>query len=249
MPAYVIPPPPQPALPVAGETPGSERSEREAGLFPVRRIWCVGRNYADHAREMGHDPDREPPFFFAKPADAIVPSGATIPYPPATEDLHHEIELVVAIGRGGADIAAADALGHVWGYAVGLDMTRRDLQAAAKKLQRPWEMGKAFDRSAPIGALAPAARIGHPARGAIGLRVNGVVRQAGDLAQQIWTVAETIAHLSRLVALAPGDLIMTGTPAGVGAVAPGDVLEGWIEGVGEVRVAYASAAPARQAAA
>jgi len=245
MPRYVIPPPPQPALSVARQpATGSEGREREVELFPVRRIWCVGRNYADHAREMGHDPNREPPFFFAKPADAIVASGATIPYPPATTDLHHEIELVVAIGKGGADIAEAEALDHVWGYAVGLDMTRRDLQGEAKKLQRPWEMGKAFDHSAPIGAVVPAARIGHPARGTIGLKVNGVVRQRGDLAQQIWSVAETIAHLSRLVALAPGDLIMTGTPAGVAAVSPGDVLEGWIEGIGEVRVAYALAAPA-----
>jgi fumarylpyruvate hydrolase len=250
MPSYVIPPPPQPALLVAPDpsAAGSERSEREAALFPVRRIWCVGRNYAEHAREMGHDPNREPPFFFAKPADAIVLSGATLPYPPATKDLHHEVELVVALGRGGADIPEAEALACVWGYTVGLDMTRRDLQAEAKKLQRPWEMGKAFDHSAPMGALVPAERIGHPAKGTIGLKVNGVVRQMGDLAQQIWSVPETIAYLSRLVTLAPGDLIMTGTPAGVAAVGPGDVLEGWIEGIGEVKVAYAPAGAAARAA-
>jgi fumarylpyruvate hydrolase len=235
--AFVIPAPSVPAIPVAGT----------GDAFPVRRIWCVGRNYADHAREMGHDPDREPPFFFAKPADAIVPGGGTLGYPAMTRDLHHEIELVVAIGRGGADIAEADALAHVWGYAVGLDMTRRDLQGEAKKLARPWEMGKAFDASAPVSPLAPAARIGHPASGAITLEVNGSVRQAGDLAQQIWNVPETIAHLSRFVALAPGDLIMTGTPAGVAAVGPGDTLVGRIEGIGELRVTYVEGA--RQAAA
>lgn len=229
--AYLFDPPPQPALPVFGTDL----------LFPVRRIWCVGRNYAEHAREMGHDPDREPPFFFAKPADAIVASGSTIPFPMATEDLHHEIELVVAIGQGGVAIDAERALEHVFGYAVGLDMTRRDRQAEAKRLARPWEMGKAFDRSAPMSAIAPASRIGHPARGAIVLAVNGEIRQAGDLAQQIWSVAETIAHLSRLVELEPGDLIMTGTPAGVGPVRPGDRLEGRIEAVGELSVTYAAA--------
>lgn len=228
--AYLFDPPPQPALPVFGTDL----------LFPVRRIWCVGRNYAEHAREMGHDPDREPPFFFAKPADAIVASGSTIPFPMATEDLHHEIELVVAIGQGGVAIDAERALEHVFGYAVGLDMTRRDRQAEAKRLARPWEMGKAFDRSAPMSAIAPASRIGHPVRGAIVLAVNGQIRQAGDLAQQIWSVAETIAHLSRLVELAPGDLIMTGTPAGVGPVRPGDRLEGRIEAVGELAVTYAA---------
>ncbi|MDW8443235.1 MAG: fumarylacetoacetate hydrolase family protein [Acetobacteraceae bacterium] len=227
--AYLFDPPPQPALPVFGTDL----------LFPVRRIWCVGRNYAEHAREMGHDPDREPPFFFAKPADAIVASGATIPFPMATEELHHEIELVVAIGKGGVAIDPARALEHVFGYAVGLDMTRRDRQAEAKRLSRPWEIGKAFDRSAPMSAIAPASRIGHPARGAIVLAVNGEIRQAGDLAQQIWSVAETIAHLSRLVELAPGDVVMTGTPAGVGPVRPGDRLEGRIEAVGELSVTYA----------
>ncbi|MCS6922468.1 MAG: fumarylacetoacetate hydrolase family protein [Elioraea sp.] len=229
--AYLFDPPPQPALPVFGTDL----------LFPVRRIWCVGRNYAEHAREMGHDPDREPPFFFAKPADAVVASGSIIPFPMATEDLHHEIELVVAIGQGGVAIDAERAFEHVFGYAVGLDMTRRDRQAEAKRLARPWEMGKAFDRSAPMSAIAPASRIGHPSRGAIVLAVNGEIRQAGDLAQQIWSVAETIAHLSRLVELAPGDLIMTGTPAGVGPVRPGDRLEGRIEAVGELSVTYAAA--------
>ncbi|MFQ3622780.1 MAG: fumarylacetoacetate hydrolase family protein [Acetobacteraceae bacterium] len=233
---YLFPPPPPPALPIRGGEL----------LFPVRRIWCVGRNYAEHAREMGHDPDREPPFFFAKPADAIVASGSTLAYPMATADLHHEIELVVAIGRGGTEIDPDRALDHVYGYAVGLDMTRRDRQGEAKRLARPWECGKAFDASAPISALAPAERIGHPARGAITLAVNGTVRQSGDLAQQIWSVPETIAHLSRLVSLRPGDLIMTGTPAGVGAVLPGDRLEGRIEGIGELVIAYAS--PGRAAA-
>jgi fumarylpyruvate hydrolase len=206
--------------------------------FPVRRIWCVGQNYADHAREMGSDPDRAPPFFFAKPADAVVPGGGALPFPVATGDLHHEIELVVAIGRGGAAIAAADALDHVFGYAVGLDMTRRDLQAEAKKQGRPWAFAKGFDQSCPIGAIVPAERIGHPARGAISLSVNGTLKQSGDLSQMIWPVAEAINFLSRFVSLAPGDLIMTGTPAGVGPVRPGDTLHGRCEGVGEIVVRY-----------
>lgn len=231
---YLFPPPPTPALAIGGSDL----------LFPVRRIWCVGRNYAEHAREMGHDPNREPPFFFAKPADAIVPSGSTLAYPMATEDLHHEIELVVAIWRGGVEIEPDRALEHVFGYAVGLDMTRRDRQGEAKRLSRPWECGKAFDESAPMSPLMPAERIGHPSRGAITLAVNGTVRQSGDLAQQIWSVPETIAHLSRLVSLRPGDLIMTGTPAGVGAVHPGDRLEGRIEGIGELVIAYDSQDPA-----
>lgn len=203
------------------------------GLFAVRRIYCVGRNYAEHVREMGND-EREPPFYFGKPADAIVVGGASIPYPSQTADFHHEIELVVAIGRDGSDIAETDALEHVYGYAAGLDMTRRDLQAAAKKAGRPWDVAKGFDFSAPIGTIEPASRIGHPDRGAITLTVNGVERQRGDLADQIWSVRETIAHLSRFVALKAGDLIMTGTPAGVGAVVRGDVLEGEIAGVGKV---------------
>ena len=204
------------------------------GLFAVRRVYCVGRNYAEHVVEMGND-TRDPPFFFAKPADAIVVGGAAIPYPPQTADLHHEIELVVAIGKDGADIAPADALEHVYGYAAGLDMTRRDLQAAAKKAGRPWEMAKGFDASAPIGTIEPASAIGHPDKGAITLLVNGVERQRGDLGDQIWDVSDTIAYLSRFVTLRAGDIIMTGTPAGVGAVVRGDVLEGGIAGVGTVR--------------
>ena len=208
------------------------------GLFAVRRIYCVGRNYAEHIREMGND-ERDPPFFFAKPADAVVVAGAAMPYPPQTNDLHHEIELVVAIGKDGENISKDDALSHVYGYAAGLDMTRRDLQASAKKAGRPWEMAKAFDHSAPIGTIEPASAIGHPASGAITLAVNGEQRQQGDLSDQIWSVAEAIAYLSSFVALKAGDLIMTGTPAGVGAVVKGDVLEGTIAGVGTVRTTIA----------
>jgi len=204
------------------------------GLFAVRRIYCVGRNYAEHIREMGND-ERDPPFFFAKPADAVVVGGAPIPYPPQTNDFQHEVELIVAIGKDGSDIAVESALEHVYGYAVGLDMTRRDLQAVAKKAGRPWEMAKAFDHSAPIGTIEPASAIGHPASGAISLKVNGEVRQTGDLGDQIWTVSEAIAYLSQFVTLKAGDLIMTGTPAGVSAVVAGDVLEGTIEGVGTVK--------------
>ncbi|WP_145140198.1 fumarylacetoacetate hydrolase family protein [Roseomonas gilardii] len=220
---FVIAPPAQASLPVRG-----------GGSFPVRRIFCVGRNYAEHAREMGSDPDREPPFYFTKPADAVLVGGADMPYPPATKDLHHEMELVVAIGTGGRDIAESDALTHVWGYCAGLDMTRRDLQNAAKKTGRPWDMGKGFDHSAPMGELVPAQGI-DPGRGRIELKVNGQTRQVSDLGQMIWSVPEVIANLSRLVELAPGDLIMTGTPEGVAAVVKGDVLEGSIEGVGTVR--------------
>jgi len=220
---------PTPTLPVA------ESSQ----VFPVGRIYCVGRNYAEHAREMGHDPEREPPFFFMKPADAIVSSGATIPFPQQTSDLHHEIEMVVAIGKDGADIAVEAALDHVFGYGVGLDMTRRDLQGAAKKMGRPWEMGKSFDNSAPCTALRTAAMIGHPAKGAIWLKVNGAVKQKGDLSEMIWNVPETIAYLSRLVTLRAGDLIMSGTPAGVGPVKAGDRLEGHVDGVGDLTVTYA----------
>jgi fumarylpyruvate hydrolase len=224
MPAYVIEPPPQAAVPVAG-----------GGLFPVRRIFCVGRNYAEHAREMGADPDREPPFFFCKPADTLLTGGADMPYPPATSDLHHEMELVAAIGVGGANLATSDALGHVWGYAAGLDMTRRDLQGQAKREGKPWDMGKGFDHSAPIGELVSAVHSGHPDRGRIELKVNGETRQSSDLSRLIWSVAETVAYLSGLVRLAPGDLIFTGTPEGVAAVKRGDVLEGSVEGVGTVR--------------
>ncbi len=221
---YVVAPPPVIVVPVAG-----------GGVFPVRRVFCVGRNYAAHAREMGGDPTREPPFFFTKPADALVTGGADTPYPAATGNLHHEMELVVAIGLGGADISAAAAFSHVFGYAAGLDLTRRDLQDQAKAQRRPWDMAKGFDASAPIGEIVPAAAIGHPETGRIALRVNGEVRQEGDLAAQIWPVPEVISALSRLVRLAPGDLIFTGTPEGVGPVVRGDLLEGEIAGVGFIR--------------
>lgn len=204
--------------------------------YPVRRIYLVGRNYAEHAREMGYDPDRDPPFFFQKPADVLLPSGSDFPYPVKSEDVHHEIELVAALGKGGADIAEGDALDHVYGYAAGIDMTRRDLQGAAKKMGRPWEVGKAFEHSAPIGPLAPASKIGHPDRGRIWLEVNGELRQEGDLSQLIWNVPETISILSGLFTLAPGDLIFTGTPAGVGPVQRGDRLRGGVDGVGEVEI-------------
>jgi fumarylpyruvate hydrolase len=223
---YVIPAPPIPSLPVEGSP----------ARFPVHRIYCVGRNYADHAREMGGDPDREPPFFFCKPADAIVSDGHDFPYPGQTDDVHHEMEFVVAIGKGGADIAVDRALDHVYGYAAGLDMTRRDLQAAAKKLGRPWDTGKGFDHAAPCGRIMPAARIGHPASGAIWLKVNGEIRQRGDLAQLIWKIPEVIAYLSTLFTLAPGDLIYTGTPAGVGPVRRGDALDGGVDGVGTLEL-------------
>jgi fumarylpyruvate hydrolase len=208
-----------------------------AEVFPVARVFCVGRNYAEHAIEMGHDPNREPPFFFMKPADAVVPPG-TLPFPTQTQDLHYEVELVVALGEGGRDIRVEDALDHVFGYAVGLDMTRRDMQAVAKKASRPWDMSKCFDQSAPTGPIRAAEEIGHPERGAVWLRVNDELRQEGDLDQQIWKVPETISYLSTLVALRAGDLIMTGTPKGVGRVEPGDHLEGHIDGVGDVTVTY-----------
>jgi fumarylpyruvate hydrolase len=225
---YVIEPQPITTLPVAGTD----------DTFPVSRVYCVGRNYAEHAVEMGHDPDRELPFFFAKPADAVVPNGGILPFPSATEDLHHEIELVVALGEGGANLSASDALSRVFGYAVGLDMTRRDLQAEAKKAGRPWDMAKGFDRSAPTSAIRPVSEIGHPERGSIWLRINDELRQEGDLDQQIWKVPETIAYLSTLVELRPGDLIMTGTPKGVGPVSRGDRLVGHIDGVGDLEVEY-----------
>jgi fumarylpyruvate hydrolase len=206
-------------------------------VFPVARVFCVGRNYAEHAIEMGHDPDRELPFFFMKPADAVVTAGR-LPFPTQTQELHHEIELVVALAEGGRDIPVQQALDHVFGYAVGLDMTRRDMQALAKKAGRPWDMAKGFDQSAPIGSIRTVKEIGHPTRGAVWLRINGELRQEGDLDQQIWKVPETIGYLSTLVALRPGDLIMTGTPKGVGRVEPGDRLEGHIDGVGDLRVSY-----------
>ena len=217
------------ALPVRGSD----------SLFPVRRIYCVGRNYAEHAIEMGHDPAREAPFFFQKAPDSLVPDGGTFPYPAGSNDVHHELELVVALKSGGTDIAVERALEHVFGYAVGLDMTRRDLQGAAKKAGRPWEVGKAFDHAAPCSALAPAATIGHPARGAIRLSVNDVTKQQGDLSKMIWSVPEIIAHLSRLFELKAGDIIFTGTPAGVGPVKRGDRLHGAIDGVGELRITVA----------
>jgi fumarylpyruvate hydrolase len=198
--------------------------------FPVRRIFCVGRNYAAHAREMGKDPEREPPFFFTKPADAIVPNNATIPYPPRTNNLHHEIELVVAIGKGGTNIAVEKALDHVFGYAVGNDLTRRDLQFEARDKGRPWDTGKAFDHSAAIAAIRPASK-GHVSKGRIWIKVNGEIRQDADVADLIWNVPETIAELSTLFDLAAGDLIYTGTPAGVNAVKPGDRMEGGVDGL------------------
>ncbi len=222
---YVIAPPAQASLPVRAS----------AARFPVHRVYCVGRNYAAHAVEMGHDPDREPPFFFQKNPDCLASDGR-FPYPPRSSDVHHEIELVVALGAGGSDIAPGEALGLVWGYAVGLDMTRRDLQGEAKRMGRPWEIGKAFEGSAPCSEVVPASACGHPERGAIWLDVNGERRQEGDLAQLIWKVPETIAYLSGLFTLAPGDLIFTGTPAGVGPVARGDRLHGAVEGVAELRV-------------
>jgi fumarylpyruvate hydrolase len=225
---YAVRPEPGTVLPVEGSDQ----------VFPVGRIFCIGRNYAEHAVEMGHDPDREPPFFFAKPPNAIVADGSELDFPVATSDLHHEIELVVALGAGGRDVSPERALDLVFGYGVGLDMTRRDLQAVAKKAGRPWDMAKGFDESAPCSALRPAAEVGHPSSGAVWLEVNDEVRQQGDLAQQIWAVPEALAYLSTLVALRPGDLLMTGTPAGVGAVQPGDRLRGHIDAVGDLAVTY-----------
>ena len=205
------------------------------GVFPVRRVYCIGRNYAAHAIEMGHDPDREPPFFFQKNPDSLDASGE-MPYPVGTYDLHHEIEMMVALKSGGRDIALEDALSHVWGYGVALDMTRRDLQGEAKKLGRPWEIGKSFEHSAPISPLLPVSQVGHPSTGEITLHVNGALRQEGDLAQMIWKTPEIIRYLSQYFELAAGDVILTGTPAGVGPVARGDVIEGKVAGLGTLRV-------------
>ncbi|MFG1350005.1 fumarylacetoacetate hydrolase family protein [Xanthobacter autotrophicus] len=224
--AYVFAPPAVPTLPIVGSD----------DHFPVHRIYCVGRNFADHAVEMGHDPNKEPPFFFQKNPDTLVPHGATIAYPKMSQDVHHEVELVVALKAGGEDIPLERALDCVFGYAVGLDLTRRDLQGEAKKLGRPWEVGKAFEEAAPCSALVPAATIGHPDAGRIFLKINGAVKQDGNLNQMIWKVPEMIATLSTLFRLAPGDLIFAGTPAGVGPIAKGDVLEGGVEGVGELRL-------------
>lgn len=217
---YVIPAPERASIAVAGS----------AARFPVRRIYCIGRNYGAHAREMGHS-DREPPFFFLKPADCLVESGRTVAYPPLTEDLHFEVELVIAIGSEGGD-----PLSRVWGAGVGIDLTRRDLQGKAKELARPWEEGKGFDGSAPCGPLRPVAGIPSLAEGRISLAVNGETRQDGDLSEMIWDVPELISHISRSMRLMPGDLVMTGTPAGVGPCRPGDRLTGEVEGVGTVEV-------------
>ncbi|MCG5235876.1 fumarylacetoacetate hydrolase family protein [Xanthobacter oligotrophicus] len=224
--SYVFAPPAVPTLPIVGSD----------DHFPVHRIYCVGRNFADHAVEMGHDPNKEPPFFFQKNPDTLVPHGATIAYPKQSQDVHHEIELVVALKAGGEDIPLERALDCVFGYAVGLDLTRRDLQGEAKKLGRPWEVGKAFEEAAPCSALVPTATIGHPDAGRIFLKINGAVKQDGNLNQMIWKVPEMIATLSTLFKLAPGDLIFAGTPAGVGPISKGDVLEGGVEGVGEIRL-------------
>ena len=207
-----------------------------ADLFPVHRIYCVGRNYAAHAVEMGHDPDREAPFFFQKNPDNLVSDGGEFPYPALSNDVQHEIELVVALQSGGVEIATDSALDHVFGYAVGLDMTRRDLQGEMKRQGRPWEIGKAFEHSAPCSAITPASSIGHPQDGTISLQRNGALCQSGDLAQMIWKVPEIICELSRYFLLVPGDLIFTGTPAGVGPVLPGDTLDGVINGVGSLSV-------------
>ncbi len=225
MSTYVIDPPVQAALPVAGSSQ----------LFPVRRLYCVGRNYAEHTREMGHDPNKEAPFFFMKTPDALRTDGK-FPYPAGSTDVHWEIELVVALKSGGMNIKAADALAHVYGYAIALDMTRRDLQGEAKKTGRPWEVGKAFDDSAPCTAIQPASKIGHPTKGAIWLDLNGVRKQSGDLSQLIWDIPSQIEYLSSLWELKAGDLIFTGTPAGVGAVKKGDHLKGHVDGVGDLDV-------------
>ena len=228
----LFPPPSVPLVPIAGS----------AQAFPVHRIYCVGRNYEDHAKEMGFT-GREPPFFFLKPADAVqVAVGdapTTLPYPTLTENLHHEVELVVAIGKGGSNIAATDAMQHVYGYAVGLDMTRRDLQNTMKRDGRPWCIGKGFDASAPIGAIVPAAEAGNVAQAGISLRVNGEVRQSSAVSKLIWNIAETIEHLSRAWTLQPGDLIYTGTPEGVGAVVRGDLLEAQIDGLPSIQLRVA----------
>jgi fumarylpyruvate hydrolase len=223
--SYVFDPPPIPSLGIEGET----------SRFPVHRIYCVGRNYAEHAREMGGDPTREPPFFFMKPADTLVLDGGDFPYPSQSRDVHHEIEFVAALGSGGREISASDALNHIFGYAVGLDMTRRDLQGEAKKMGRPWDTGKGFDHSAPCSNLRRASEIGHPTKGRIWVDVNGASRQTGDLSDLIWSIPEMIAYLSTLFTLRAGDLIFTGTPAGVGSVQRGDVLEGGVEGIGTIR--------------
>jgi fumarylpyruvate hydrolase len=224
--SYVFAPSPQASLPIQGSI----------ARFPVRRVYCIGRNYAAHAVEMGHDPSKEPPFFFQKNPDNLVSDDGIFPYPAESGDVQHEIEMLVALSGGGRDIAADDAQALIWGYGVALDMTRRDLQAEAKALGRPWEIGKAFEHSAPCSVLVPAREIGHPLSGAIWLKVNGTLRQSGDLGQMIWKPAEMIAILSRYFELRAGDVILTGTPAGVGPVVVGDVLEGYVAGVGTLHV-------------
>ena len=225
---YVVPAAPQPSLPVSGT----------AARFPVRRIYCVGRNYLAHVREMGHD-EKSPPFFFAKASDMIVEDGATVEYPPLTNNYHHEVELVVAIGKGGANIPVEAALDHVYGYAVGFDMTRRDLQQAAAKKGHPWEIGKSFDQSAPCGAIYPVAKVGHLSEGELQITVNGQVRQQSNLNLMVWDVPHIINHLSQQVRLEPGDLIYTGTPEGVSAVVAGDVMVGRIDKLGELTITVA----------
>ena len=222
---YVITPPAQASLAVANTT----------DRFPVRRIFCVGQNYMDHVIEMGND-IREAPFFFTKPADAVVDSPCTLPYPTLTKNLHHEIELVIAIGKGGSDIAPDDVLDHIWGAGIGIDMTQRDIQKTAKGKGRPWDMAKGFDKSAPISALVPLADVPSLTSGRIWLSVNDVVRQDGDIGDMIWSVKEHIAILSQAVRLEAGDIIMTGTPAGVGAVVSGDVMKGGADGIGTIEV-------------
>jgi fumarylpyruvate hydrolase len=234
MTGYVITPPAIPSLAIAG----SDQA------FPLRRVFCVGRNYAAHAREMGSDPEREPPFFFTKPSDAVVPASGSVPYPSSTRELHHEIELVVALRGGGADIAPERALDLVWGYGVGVDLTRRDLQDVAKKGGRPWDMSKGFDASAPCSPLQPVSAVGHPQQARIWLEVNGQRKQEGNLDEMIWPVADVIAYLSRFVALAPGDLIFTGTPAGVDALNPGDRVRGGVDGVATFEFAIGAAGTA-----
>ena len=224
MPDFVIPPLPVASIPVVG-----------GGKFPVRRVYCIGRNYAAHAVEMGHDPDRDPPFFFQKNPDNLNASG-TFPYPDRSEDVHHEVELLVALKSGGTNIKTADALDHVWGYAPCLDMTRRDLQGIAKKMGRPWEIGKAFERSGPVGPLRSAKDVGHLDNGRIELKVNGEVKQVGDLNQMIWKVPEMISYLSDYFELAAGDVIMSGTPSGVGPVSRGDEMIVSIEGLEDFAV-------------
>lgn len=224
---YTFPPSAPPALPTVS-----------GALFPVRRVFCVGRNYGDHAREMGHDPDREPPFFFTKPADAVVQSGRTLPFPSATTNLHHEAELVVAIDVGGRDIAPDAAMNHVWGFASGNDLTRRDMQTKAKEARRPWDMAKGFDHSAIIGPLHPIETCGAMTRGRITCEVDGMRKQEGDIGEMIWPTADIIAYLSTLIALQAGDLIMTGTPAGVGPILPGQSCTVAIDGLSPATVTF-----------